>query len=113
MRLNHAAITARMAATREITVRGLILAGAMLAAGAAHAATVGVDHGNIVVNGKAITHAGQDSDPVVAPDGKRVVFRRAPGGKPLEGCSGDMMQAQPAELWSLFAPVPSALTLHS
>lgn len=85
-------------------MRGLILAGAMLAAaGAAQAATVGVDHGNIVVNGKAITHAGQDSDPVMAPDGKRVVFRRAPGGKPLEGCSGDMMQAQPAELWSVNA----------
>jgi len=53
-----------------ITMRALVFSAFLLtaAATAAHAATA--DHGNIVVNGKAVTHSGQDSDPVASPDGK-------------------------------------------
>ncbi len=84
-------------------MRTLVFAAALLAATAAQAATVTADHGNILLDGKAITHSGQDSDPVIAPDGKRVVFRRALAGKPIADCSANMMQAQPAELWSVNA----------
>ena len=79
-------------------MRGLILAGAVLVAGAAQAATIATDHGHIVLQGKAITAGSQDSDPVLAPDGKHVVFTRTVG-KPLTSCSASGAETDNVELW--------------
>jgi hypothetical protein len=57
---------------RELLGIALFLA----ASSVAHAATVSVDHGNIVVDGKAVTSGGHDSDPVLSPDGIHIVFGR-------------------------------------
>jgi hypothetical protein len=72
-------------------------------AGAVQAASVAVEHGNIVVNGKAITHAGHDSDPLLSPDHKRIVFVRAIGDKPVSDCSAGPTETPNAELWTVNA----------
>jgi len=79
-------------------MRGLVFAIGGLAA-MAQAATVGVNHGNIVVNGKAITHSGHDGDPLLAPDGKRLVFLRTMG-KPLNSCAASGAETDNVELWT-------------
>src|SRR5690348_16733215 len=81
-------------------MRGCIWApGAMVALlGAADAATVGTDHGNIVVNGKPITRSGHDSDPLLTPDGRRLVFTRTVG-RPLTSCSASGAETDNVELW--------------
>jgi hypothetical protein len=38
--------------------------------------SLSIDHGNIVLHGKTLTHDGKDSDPVISPDGNRIVFDR-------------------------------------
>ncbi|MBV9420100.1 MAG: PD40 domain-containing protein [Alphaproteobacteria bacterium] len=73
-------------------VAGLVLAGA------ANAATVSADHGNIVVNGKAIMTSGHDSAPVLSPDGKRVVFVRT-SDKTRPDCSASGADTDEVELW--------------
>ena len=78
---------------------------------AASAATVGADRGKIVVNGKAITPGSHDFDPVVSPDGKRVVFLRLTGGKPLEDCAGDATTSKAQELWSIGVDGAGAMKL--
>jgi len=80
-------------------MRAIVLATAVLLAGAAQAATVGVDHGNIAVNGRTITHSGHDSEPVLSPDGRRLVFTRTVG-KPLSTCSGSGAETDNVELWT-------------
>lgn len=81
-------------------MRGLVSATVFLAmTAAAQATTVAVDHGNVVVNGKAITHSGRDGDPVASPDGKRVVFSRTVG-QPLNSCSASGAETDNVELWT-------------
>ncbi|HXC57013.1 MAG TPA: hypothetical protein VNU97_17065 [Rhizomicrobium sp.] len=72
-------------------------------AGAANATSVGTDHGNIVLNGKAVTSGGRDSDPVLSPDGRRVVFLRLGTGPALNDCAADATTSRPLELWSIAA----------
>jgi WD40-like Beta Propeller Repeat len=67
----------------------------------AHAAIVTVVHGNIVLNGKVITTGGHDSDPVLSPDGKHVVFERATGGPAPKDCSADLSTARATDLWTV------------
>ena len=83
-------------------------------AGAASAATVGADRGNLVVNGKAITAGGRDSDPVLSPDGKRVVFvRRGPVVAAMKWCSDETNGTHSVELWSIAADGRDARRLLS
>lgn len=80
-----------------------------------------VNKGNIVViddksTPRTLTTSGHDSDPVLSPDGKRVVFVRSVGGKTLDDCSADMNKAKPVELWTVNADGSGAkklLGLHS
>ncbi|MBL6854267.1 MAG: PD40 domain-containing protein [Alphaproteobacteria bacterium] len=73
----------------HLRMLGVALAAAVLAGAPAQAAIATADHGNIVVNGKAITHSGNDSDPLLTPDGKRVVFQRDSGNTTADwDCSG-------------------------
>jgi hypothetical protein len=76
-----------------------ILAATALLATAVQAATVKADRGIIVLNGKAITSGGHDSDPVLSPDGKRVVFLRKVGA-PLSDCWANLAEADNVELWA-------------
>ena len=81
-----------------------ILLSAVLAAtlaGATQAATVGTDRGRVVVDGKTITTDGHDFDPVLSPDGKRIVFRRLTGGVALQDCAADATTTKAQELWSI------------
>lgn len=71
--------------------------------GAAQAATVGVENGNVVLDGKPLTHGGRDLDPVLSPDGRRVVFLRIGNGEPLEDCASEATTTKPLELWSVNA----------
>jgi hypothetical protein len=82
-------------------MRALVLAAtaAVALAGGAFGATVSADHGNIVVNGKVVTHSGLDGDPVLTPDGKRLVFARTVG-KPLTSCSASGAETDNVELWT-------------
>lgn len=80
-------------------MRALALLATVMLAGVAQAATVGVDRGNVLVDGKAVTHSGRDSEPVLAPDGKRLVFTRTVG-KPLNSCSASGAETDNVELWT-------------
>ncbi|HEY4944386.1 MAG TPA: hypothetical protein VII56_23360 [Rhizomicrobium sp.] len=71
--------------------------------GTANAATVEAVNGNVVLGGKTITHGGHDLDPVLSPDGKRLVFLRRTAGRPLEDCAADATTSKPLELWSINA----------
>jgi hypothetical protein len=75
-----------------------VLAAMALLATAVQAATVKADHGAIVLNGKAITSGRHDSDPVLSPDGKRVVFLRNVGA-PLSDCWANLAESDNVELW--------------
>src|ERR1700712_3941282 len=69
-------------------------------AASANAATITAVHGNIMMNGKPITSGGHDSEPVLSPDGKRVVFARARVAG-LKDCAADGSGAPMAELWTV------------
>ncbi len=79
----------------------LTIAAALALAGGAEAATVGAVHGTIVLNGKSVTSGGHDSAPVLSPDGKRIVFVRDMGGKPIKDCAADASTATAQELWTV------------
>ena len=81
------------------TLLPILLAAALTCA--ACAATVGADRGNIVVDGKAVTQGGHDFDPLLSPDGKRVVFLRQSGGTAIQDCAADATTAKAQELWSV------------
>jgi hypothetical protein len=78
-------------------------------------------HGNIIViDGKGpartLTTTGHDSDPVLSPDGKRVVFVRSVAGPAPKDCSADLSEAKPVELWTVGSNGSGAkklLGLHS
>lgn len=66
-----------------------------------HAQSVAEEKGNIVLTGadgarKQLTDGGQDSAPVLAPNGKQVAFIRATPGKIISTGSGDN---EATELW--------------
>ena len=85
-------------------MRAILISLAIIScAGAAHAATVTVEHGNIVLNGKPITQGGHDSDSVLSPDGTRVVFLRLTDSRPIEDCAADATTSKPLQLWSIDA----------
>jgi hypothetical protein len=88
------------------TIVALILASGLIAQPALAARNARAVHGNIVVmDGKStprtLTFGGHDSDPVLSPDGKRVVFVRHLAGAALKDCSADASVATPVELWSV------------
>ena len=60
-----------------------------------------VNHGNIVLNGTVLTRSGQDSDPVMSPDGTMIVFnRRGPPSSSMTLCK-DFVGDQLLELWMI------------
>src|SRR5581483_5609377 len=78
----------------------LLFAAASVALPAA-AATVRVEHGNVLVNGKSVTNAGRDRAAALSPDGRKLAFVRAGSGKPIADCSADASgPAAPLELWT-------------
>jgi hypothetical protein len=79
-------------------MRTLLLSLAIAAAATAAHAGVTVAHGNIVLNGRVLTSGGHDSAPVLAPDGKFVVFQRA-NHAPAKDCAADGSDGKPLELW--------------
>ncbi|MEJ0027606.1 MAG: hypothetical protein WDN01_16390 [Rhizomicrobium sp.] len=70
-------------------------------AAAAQAATVKAENGRIVVDGRPITAGPRDSDPVLSPDSRRVVFNRQ--GPAIKSCSWDGSENTAFELWSVGA----------
>lgn len=69
----------------------------------AFAQTVSVKDGNIQFTDKngqtaALTSSGRDSNPILAPDGKWVVFVRKVDGKPIATGSDEV---EPTELWQV------------
>ena len=70
----------------------------------AHAQKVSIQNGNvcIVVSGetKTLTSSGHDSEPVLAPDGKWIVFIRTVPGKKISTGAGDAKETQ---LWQMRA----------
>ncbi len=80
-------------------------AAVFLGLGAASAASVTADKGNIVVTDEAgqrrqLTAEGRDSEPVLAPDGRTVAFTRTPSGAPsLDACSATGEAVPQTELW--------------
>lgn len=68
-------------------------------AAAAQAAAVKAENGRVVLDGRPITSGHRDSDPVLSPDGRHVVFQRQIPGKLLVDCSATGDGATPVELW--------------
>jgi len=82
----------------------------------AEAARVAAVNGRVVVDGKPITAGGRDGYPVLAPDGRHVVFQRQVAGKAIADCSASGDAAAPVELWIADADGRAAhrlLALHS
>jgi len=67
----------------------------------AFAETVSVKDGNIFVDSRQITGGGRDSDPLLAPDGRHVVFTRSgPPSSAMDNCSPDSKKpANAISLW--------------
>jgi hypothetical protein len=70
-----------------------------------YAQKVSVQSGNIVLAGargenKTLTNSGHDSEPVLSPDGKWIVFVRTVPGKKISTGSGE---AEASELWQIRA----------
>lgn len=84
-------------------------AAVFLGIGAASAATVAVEQGNIVLTDEGgarrqLTAEGHDSAPVLAPDGLSVVFTRTPpGGASLDACATTDEAVPQTELWRIGA----------
>jgi len=94
---------------------GFFLGLAVLAAPAG-AATIAVQHGNIVLDGKPITGSGRDLDPLLSPDGRHIVFERIGTGRPLQDCDAEATTSKPLELWRINTDGSGAkrlLALHS
>lgn len=68
----------------------------------AHAQKVSVKNGNVCIvtagETKTLTSSGHDSEPVLAPDGKWIVFIRTVPGKKISTGSGDAKETQ---LWQM------------
>jgi WD40-like Beta Propeller Repeat len=84
----------------------ILVLGAALTAVAVGAASVSVSAGNIYFtneagNSKQLTSSGLDSEPVLSPDGKWVVFVRSTSGNPTMTGTGD--DIEPTELWQIGA----------
>jgi hypothetical protein len=79
-------------------VRALSLSLAIALAATPAAAGVGAVHGDIVLNGRAITSSGRDSAPVLSPDGDVIVFVRA-NANPAKDCAADGSDGKALELW--------------
>lgn len=79
----------------------------------AHAQKVSVQNGNISIftaagETRALTNSGHDSEPVISPDGKYIVFIRAIPGKKIPTGSGD---ADATDLWQIRADGKEPITL--
>ena len=61
-----------------------------------HATNLSVDRGNIVLNGRALTH----SDPVMSPDGNHIVFNHRGAASPIMKLC-DSEDDRLLELWSV------------
>jgi hypothetical protein len=106
--------TLRLQAVKGLGMRTvLVVASVALLATAVQAATVKAEHGVIVLNGKALTSGGRDSDPVLSPDHKRIVFVRGIGDKPVSDCSAGPTETPNAELWTVNADGSGARKLLS
>ena len=82
----------------------ILVLGAALTAVAVGAPSVSVSAGNIYFtneagNSKRLTSSGLDSEPVLSPDGKWVVFVRSTSGNPTMTATGD--DIKPTELWQI------------
>jgi dipeptidyl aminopeptidase/acylaminoacyl peptidase len=81
-----------------IAVFGLVIA----FTGQAHAQKVSIRDGNVVIGTpsgeKTLTNSGHDSEPVLSPDGKWIVFVRTIPNKNISTGSGD---ANANELWQI------------
>jgi hypothetical protein len=73
-------------------------------------AGMSVVHGNIVLDGRAITSSGHDSAPLLSPDGRVVVFLRATH-RPAKDCAADASDGKPLELWRVNSDGNSARRL--
>ncbi len=103
------AATARCAAVRC----AVFIAALMLVRVAAGEPVVSARDGNIFLRDsggqeRQLTSSGRDSDPVLAPDGKWVVFIRALPGKKIESGAGEH---DAAELWQVRADGKEPLML--
>ncbi len=81
--------------------------------GRAHAQKVTAQNGNICLSGstaeaKPLTSSGHDSQPVLSPDGKWIVFVRTVPGKNISTGSGD---SPVTELWQIRADGKNATAL--
>ena len=88
----------RLRSNAEVLMR-IVLSLPLLIAiiAAANAAGVTIDQGNIVFNGQTLTHDGVDSDPVLSPDQKSIVFNRRSAPSPsMKLCDTDAQ-----ELWTI------------
>lgn len=77
-------------------IRAAIIACLLFPLAAEAAPRVSVEGGNVLIEDggakKQLTRSGRDSDPVLSPDGRFVVFTREPEKKPADEC-GDRAQA--------------------
>ena len=65
-----------------------------------YAQQVSVQDGNVVLAGKTLTNSGYDSEPVLSPDQKWIVFVRTAPGKKISTGAGE---ADATELWQIRA----------
>jgi WD40-like Beta Propeller Repeat len=62
------------------------------------------------MNSRMVTSGGHDRDPVLSPDGRRIVFLRA-NARPAKDCAPDGSDGKPVELWSVNSDGSGALKL--